>query len=122
MSAISSQLSAIKDIYKKAEELSERTESTLIELQDISREVSNLLEDIDFDPERMEFVNQRLDLIYTLEKKYKCEDISALNAFLDEISAKLSASDTSDLDIEAARKKAEEYKQRAFAKADEWEG
>lgn len=118
MSAISSQLFAIKDIHKKAEELSERTESTFIELQDISREVSNMLEDIDFDPERMEFVNQRLDLIYTLEKKYKCEDISALNAFLDEISAKLSASDTSDLDIEAARKKADECKLRAFAKAE----
>ena len=54
--------------YPDAAELAERLESCLIELRDIAATTSDTVEEINFDPARLEEVNERLDLIYSLEK------------------------------------------------------
>jgi DNA repair protein RecN (Recombination protein N) len=71
-------ISGITSIYPKVEELAERINSLHIELKDISDEVSNELEHVDFDPERLAFITERLDNIYTLLKKYHKADIAEL--------------------------------------------
>jgi DNA repair protein RecN (Recombination protein N) len=57
---------------------SERLESAYLEIKDISSEIERKSGFIHFDPERAEFVNERLNLIYTLQKKHKVSSITEL--------------------------------------------
>lgn len=63
-------LSRIAPNYPAAEELAERLNSCYIELKDIASEVEDAATDIELDPRRLEKVDARLDLIYTLSKKH----------------------------------------------------
>ena len=59
-------------------ELYERLHSATIELKDISTELERLQESVDVNPQRLEQVNQRLDLIYTLQQKHQVDSIAGL--------------------------------------------
>lgn len=81
LSSIKEGMSALKNIsgvYSEVEELVERMESAYIELKDISKEVSNRAENIESNPERLQIVNERLDLIYSLQKKHKVDTVEEL--------------------------------------------
>ena len=112
-SALQSLRSAQKN-WPQAQELSERLDSCLIELKDIAETVDDAQEGINFDPARLEQVNERLDLIYTLLKKHKKESIAELLELADSIRTRLDRSGSYELDIEkltaqveAARKEME---------------
>ena len=75
-------------------------ESTYIELKDISQEVSGKEDEIEFNPERLDEVNERLNLIYTLQQKHRVSTVGELLALTDEYAAKLSAITSSDEHIE----------------------
>ena len=91
-----SALHGIERVYPDASELAARMDSTYIELKDMAQEISSKLEDIDFDPAELDAVNQRLDRIYDLEKKYKVESIDELLAILRDLQQKLSGIENSD--------------------------
>jgi len=112
-SALQSLRSAQKN-WPQAQELSERLDSCLIELKDIAETVDDAQEGINFDPARLEQVNERLDLIYTLLKKHKKENISELLELAESIRTRLDRSGSYEFDIEklttqveAARKEME---------------
>lgn len=84
-----SALQSIGKVMPASSELAHRMESCYIELKDISQEVSTLLENIDFDPAELEAVNNRLDKLYELEKKYHCDSVGELIGMRDEIQGKL---------------------------------
>ncbi len=86
--------------WPQAQELSERLDSCLIELKDIAETVDDAQEGINFDPARLEQVNERLDLIYTLLKKHKKENISELLELAENIRTRLDRSGSYELDIE----------------------
>lgn len=73
-----SSLNRIANVYPQAAPFATRIESCDIELDDISSELSSKLNDIEFDPERADFVNDRLSTIYTLQKKFHTESVAAL--------------------------------------------
>ena len=73
-----SALKGISGVLPDASELSERLDSTYIELKDIAHDISGKLEDIDFDPAELDAVNNRLDRLYDLEKKYHVDTVSEL--------------------------------------------
>ena len=58
------------DVYSKLEPLYERLDSAKIELQDISAEISSLLEKIDADPKRFDYLNRRNDQLRKIKRKY----------------------------------------------------
>lgn len=90
----------LQRVYPAAGELAERMESTYIELKDISQEVSGKEDEIEFNPERLEEVNERLNLIYTLQQKHRVSTVGELLALTDEYAAKLSVITSSDEYIE----------------------
>jgi DNA repair protein RecN (Recombination protein N) len=55
-----------------------RLESAYIELKDIGNELEAIKEKIEFDPGKLEYINERLDLIYSLEQKHKTNNIKEL--------------------------------------------
>ena len=89
-------LSSVSSYYSKASELNARIESTYIELNDIGRELENLDENTEFSPERIEAVNQRLTLIYNLQKKNNVKTVEELIALRDDFKQKLDLIDNSD--------------------------
>ncbi|HPQ07652.1 MAG TPA: DNA repair protein RecN [Bacteroidia bacterium] len=62
------------------EELSQRLQSVLVELKDISTEAESLLSDVEINPSRMEVLNERLNIINKLLKKHNVKtDAELLN-------------------------------------------
>ena len=91
-----SKLSSVTSLYAKIEPLSERMESALIELKDIANEVAREAENIDFNPERMAMVEERLDMIYTLQRKHHKNTIAELLQEQERLSEIISGIDNSD--------------------------
>ena len=92
-------LSAIRQIEKvlpDAGELVERLDSSYIELKDIAQEISSQMEHVDFDPAELDAINNRLDKLYDLEKKYHVETIEELIAKRDELKIQLGRIENSD--------------------------
>ncbi len=85
---------------EKLGELAQRSESTLIELRDIYAELQHIGESLNFDPESLETVKQRLDLIYSLERKHEVQSVAELLALQEKFSETLSGEE--DLQNEKA--------------------
>lgn len=97
----------LESVYPAIHELAERLEADAIDLADIARDVENQTDRISFDPQRMEEVESRLDLIYSLQKKHGADSVAALIALRDDLGARLQQLEGSDarLDELAAREK-----------------
>ena len=85
------QLRDIARVFPTADELQERMESCLIELKDISNEIESSLEQVEFNPARLEQVNDRLNQLYTLEQKHHVQTDTELIALAEDLRAKLQA-------------------------------
>ena len=96
--ALQSLRSAQKNLPDAAE-LAERLESCLIELKDIAATVDDCQEKVNFDPARLEQVNERLDLIYSLLKKHKKNSIAELLEYAASIRSRLDRTDSFEDDI-----------------------
>ena len=97
----------LQKVYPSAGELAERLESSYIELKDISQEVSGKEEEIEFNPVRLEEVNDRLNLIYTLQQKHRVTTVDELLALADDYTAKLANITSSDEQIEELKVRSE---------------
>ena len=89
-------LRRVSENYSAANDLIERLHSAAVELKDISATTAYDLERIEANPERLDAVNSRLDLIYTLQRKHRCEDIEELISLRDKYTEQLSAIEHSD--------------------------
>lgn len=89
-------LANITAVFPKANELNTRLDTVYIEIKDIAEEVSRAAADIDFDPNRLDFINEQLDKIYHLEKKFHVETIVELLNIQANLKLKLDSIDNSD--------------------------
>lgn len=86
---VKAQLTSLRHYHKNLDELGERLNSNIIDLKDIAAEIEGTEEEIRYDPERLEEVNERLNLIYSLEQKHRVQSMEELIRLREEISAKL---------------------------------
>ena len=77
-------------------ETTDRLGSSFIELKDIANEISRQAERIDFDPARMEEVNERLDTIYRLQQKFHVASVAELIGMRDDFAEQLNQIDGGD--------------------------
>jgi DNA repair protein RecN (Recombination protein N) len=89
-------LSHIASYHPAAEELLARLDSSLIELDDISSELQHTADGISYSPERQQQVDDRLALLYRLEKKHGVESVEALIAIRDDLDSRLQSISTLD--------------------------
>jgi DNA repair protein RecN len=101
-------LSNIENVYSKAKEVVQRLSSVHIELKDISTEVGSEVENIEFDPSRLDSINQQLDQLNTLEQKYHVSTEKELIEIRDNIAEQLQSIDNSDEELESLTKKVDE--------------
>ncbi|WP_026810682.1 DNA repair protein RecN [Arenibacter latericius] len=85
-------------------ELDERVNSVFIELDDISNEFIALNDQVDTNPEMLEEVSAKLQLLHTLLKKHNAHDVSELLGIKKELDDKVQATENVESDIEAKRK------------------
>lgn len=111
------QLNSISNVYSSAEEIVERLESCYIELKDLAGEIESQAEDVEYNPQRLEQVNDRLSTIYTLEKKHSVDSIAELLALQKDMEEKLDRMDNSDEYINELRKKRDAQQAKALATA-----
>ena len=88
--SLENKLTKIAPYSKEYQELSERISSVKIELDDIVSELESANEQVDFNPLEATQLNDRLQLIYNLQKKHYVNSISALLIILEELSIKVS--------------------------------
>ena len=63
-------LQTVCKVFAKANEWKERLESCYIEIKDISHDMDDAQESVEFNPSRLEFVNSRLNMIYSMMQKH----------------------------------------------------
>ena len=98
------QLENICDVYPSMADVTGRMQSSYIELKDIAQEISSSVDHVEFDPNRLDAINTRLDKLYTLQQKFHVETVKELIATRDRIAEQLSHIDNGDEDIEEKEK------------------
>ena len=85
-------------------DLNERVTSVFIELDDISNELNILNEKVEADPEMLEQVNTKLQLLYDLQKKHKVQSITELLEIRNKLEEMVSATENVAMDIDRKKK------------------
>lgn len=115
----SEQLANIKDVYPEVTELLERIDSSYIELKDIAQEVNGLTDHVEFDPARLETINERLDKLNSLQQKFHVRDLGELIETYLQLKEQLSHIDHSDEDVEALEQEVTQLLEKAQKQAEE---
>ncbi len=106
-----SALAHVAHYHQQADELLKRLDSSLIELDDINGELRSSADGITYSPERQQEVDERLALLYRLQKKHGVDTVADLIALRDELDVKLQGISTLDERIQALMEQVD----RAFA-------
>ena len=77
-------LHGLSKVYTPSQEWTNRLESCYIELKDLSHEIANASEDVEFNPTRLDYVNERLNLIYSLQQKHHLSTVEELIALTED--------------------------------------
>lgn len=111
-------LQNVSKVYPPAKEWLERLDSCYIELKDLSREISGSQEAVEFNPARLDFVNERLNLIYTLQQKHHAKTVEELLSLTTDYRMRLDAITSFDERIAALRNRQQELYHTVLQKAE----
>jgi DNA repair protein RecN (Recombination protein N) len=104
LGAINSELSRIRHVHPKLEELAARMDSVHAEIKDIGAEAERLMEDFEYDPARLQEIDERLALLYRLLQKHQVADLGELLEVQERFEAQLNQYSENDRDIEILKK------------------
>ena len=104
---LSSLFATLSSYSPQYNELYERIDAVFIELDDLSREVYDLAENVEFDPKKLARVQKKLQKIYDLQKKHKVATVAELIAIEEALEAKVAQMENIEEDIEIAQKEAD---------------
>ncbi|MBN2349628.1 MAG: DNA repair protein RecN [Bacteroidales bacterium] len=102
----------VNKYLSKSVEIFERLDSVSIELKDIARELESLDESIQMDPQRLEFVSDRLNTIYTLQQKHNAGNIHELIQIKNELEEKIDNIINFDSNLEKLKNRLNESKEK----------
>ena len=93
-------ISQVKDVFAEGEEFYKRFDSSCIELQDLASELERSYEAMEFDPSRINFLNEKLDAIYGLQQKHRVDSVEELIRIREDLDDKVQKISSSDDSIE----------------------
>lgn len=112
-------LSAVSKYSTYCEEIVNRIYSCHIELKDIASELYNESEKVDSNPERLEYLRERRDLIYSLCQKHRVNTVSELIEIRNDLEERISLIDNSDEEIERLKSERDNLYKELLALANE---
>ncbi len=80
---------SLNNVYPDSKEISGRLESVYLELKDLTSEILSRQDNLELDPNRLNYINERLDILYGLQQKHKLESIEALISLKNHIESQL---------------------------------
>ena len=98
-------LAKVKNFDANLEKLLERIEASAIELKDISGEIEEINDNIHYDPERIQLLNDRLNLLNNLLFKHKVKTTDELITIYDTLSLKVAGVENMDEVVEKLKSK-----------------
>lgn len=98
---------SLESYYPQAKEMGERLRSAYIDLNDLTTETSSQKEDIEFNPERLNRINERLNLLYTLEQKHHVSSVKELLELQERYASQLYGIDSVEEKIISVRQQIE---------------
>jgi len=98
------ELNKISKVYPLAQSAAQRIHSALVDLKDLFSDLDREAENMEFDPLRLEFIDQRLKLFMDLQRRFQVENNEALLELYNDWHAELQNIGRVDLDIEIAQK------------------
>lgn len=98
------QVEGIASFLPEAADLSARLKSAWIELKDVTAELTSMEEDTQLDEGSLLEINERLSLLYLLQKKHHVDSVEELITLRDELESKLMAINSSDEQLERLEK------------------
>nr|MBS0037963.1 DNA repair protein RecN [Saprospiraceae bacterium] len=110
---LSREIGGLAQVNSSCKGLSDRLEAAYIELQDVAQEATSLNEDLEFDPDRMELLTNRLDNLYRLQKKHGLETVEELIDLKEELDQKLQEFGSLSDKIEKLEKRETELRKTA---------
>ena len=117
LSSMENNLHKIAPFSKGYQEISERISSLKIELDDIIDELENVTENLEFNPNEAEKINDRLQLIYNLQKKHYVHTIEELLQVQEVLSEKLAQKENAEEYIAIKTKEIQEIAEKLDAVA-----
>ena len=111
-------LHSIEGVLPMAGELASRMDADFIDLKDIADELEGQLDKVDFDPKELDSINDRLDRIYSLQKKYHCDTVSQLIEIRDNLKKQLDGIENGDYDLQQVKNEVDKSMKLAIQKAD----
>ena len=108
LKTIVDRINHIVPLYPSVQEIDKRLQDCYIELKDISQDLVMQVDAIEFNPQRLAAVNERLNVLYSLEKKYRVNTVKELLDILQDLQVQLQHIDNSDDELSACRKQLEE--------------
>ena len=111
-------LQSISRVYAPASEWSNRLESCYLELKDMAHEIAYASDEIEFNPTRLDYVNERLNLIYTLQQKHQLSSVEELLELAGKLNEKLDAITSSDDNIQELTQKKDLLYQQVLSQAE----
>jgi DNA repair protein RecN (Recombination protein N) len=93
----------LSKLFPGADEMIGRLESAYLDIKDLGSEIASHQEKMEFDPDRLKFVSERLDLIYTLLQKHKLDSEADLIQLRNELEEKLLMISNFDEQLEKLR-------------------
>lgn len=100
LNQVGKNLDLISSYARQYEELRNRVSTCLLELKDISGEAVQLADKVESDPGRLEFVSERLNMIYRLQQKHRVSAIAELLRIQAELGEKVNKNMSLDDDLE----------------------
>ena len=108
LNTLENRLLKIASFSSEYKEISDRITSVKIEVDDIITELEDANESVDFNPNEIEELNDRLQLFYNLQKKHYVDSNTALFTILKELSEKVSQVENAEETINNKKKEIEE--------------
>ena len=117
LSVAENQVSHISESYPRGEDIATRLHSVVQELKDISATAADDCERIEADPERLQRLTERVNLIHSLCQKHRVKDLAELIAVGERLSAQLATITHSDENIQKQKALIAELEGRAREQA-----
>lgn len=117
LSVAENQVSHISESYPRGEDIATRLHSVVQELKDISATAADDCERIEADPERLQRLTERVNLIHSLCQKHRVKDLAELIAVGERLSAQLATITHSDENIQKQKTLIAELEGRAREQA-----
>ena len=115
LKAIRASLSRISGYSKNYSEFHDRVQSVIIELDDLETEISDALSNVEANPEELELINNKLQVLYNLQKKHQAENVSELQQIMEELQRKVSVTENAEGSVLEIQKQIEAQRQNVTA-------